>query len=903
MRINARRWVPSIALLAVLLTVGSARTTWSEEQPDAKVAPRTFALLIGCNEYPELKKTVPPARYEARIRLAGCVNDVELMRKTLMESMEVPAAHITTLAGWDADDAATRPSGANIRAALEALAKRTYKPGDRVIVHYSGHGVQQADENGDEADGLDEAWLVADATKDKKRGFAGTLRDEEIGAYLAAIRARGASVWCLMDCCHSATGTRGADDEPVRTRGFDPAVLDIEVVPAATRGATDPHETSPMALLGKDAAGLCVFYAAQSYQEVPEVRLPKDGAERKSYGLLTTAVVRALSHAGPGLTYGELYEHVVAAYRDLGHQHTVQPYAEGDLAGRVFGSGRALGVSLVVRKTGPRKLELNAGALHGLVEGTELDVFPLGHAGGDDGKLGRVRVNRVGPATSALRPAEGDNGTWVRDGSGTWSARIARFVVGDRSLPLELVDARGRKVEQDVAAEDVRSVLESTVTKARFPPASDAQPAAWQLELDGDGRPVALRPARRGGPAPRFAVNADTLEGTLLSVYRAESLLRLTGRDPGMGRLPRNLRLQVHVREPGGNSRLLSSGGRVVPGSFLDIGLIKEEATAGSHAETVDVYVFWIDPHYGIYKLYPNDTGGPRLAENALSSAEKPIRVGQPGGEGISDVSQGLERLVVFAAPKRSDAGRLQLDFLEQSPLKRVRGVGSGKHEGVEDFLYDLAFGEPKTRGRLTPVKRVSQNLAMRVYTFETRWNAIRIPMPVEGRPRTRLYSKPVAPVAPGQPSAWALGRDVHLAPAGRDGPWCLLVGQALEAAHVLIDLDGEVDKARRTPKGLQTLVATRSFDAEIALRIESEPRRALAWYDRDDDGTFDLLLVDRDGDHRADMRYVRSGDGWGKPADVDIELLSTGHLPGIEGRAARTRSLQRLGAIAGGGG
>ena len=64
--------------------------------------------------------------------------------------------------------------------------------------------------------------------------------------------------------------------------------------PAATRPVADGHERLPFGDTDGGMNGIVVFYAAQSFQEVPEIRVPKRGEGSKAYGLLTTSVARAL---------------------------------------------------------------------------------------------------------------------------------------------------------------------------------------------------------------------------------------------------------------------------------------------------------------------------------------------------------------------------------------------------------------------------------------------------------------------------------------------------------------------------------------------------------------------------------------------------------------------------------
>jgi hypothetical protein len=60
--------------------------------------------------------------------------------------------------------------------------------------------------------------------------------DDVLGVKIDAIRSRGATVWAVIDACHSGTVTRGEDV----TRSVDPALLGVpDAAPvAATRGGT-----------------------------------------------------------------------------------------------------------------------------------------------------------------------------------------------------------------------------------------------------------------------------------------------------------------------------------------------------------------------------------------------------------------------------------------------------------------------------------------------------------------------------------------------------------------------------------------------------------------------------------------------------------------------------------------
>ena len=116
------------------------------------------ALLIGINRY----KAVPG--------LQGSVNDVETMREILISRWGFQPRNITLLM----DENATR---AAMLAALNTLVQ-VAGPADTVYFHYSGHGSQVQDLNGDEPDGLDETIV----SQDGRSGDVRDIVDDELDA-------------------------------------------------------------------------------------------------------------------------------------------------------------------------------------------------------------------------------------------------------------------------------------------------------------------------------------------------------------------------------------------------------------------------------------------------------------------------------------------------------------------------------------------------------------------------------------------------------------------------------------------------------------------------------------------------------------------------------------------------
>lgn len=103
--------------------------------------------------------------------------------------------------------------------ALDNLAKRATR-GDVIYIHFSGHGQQITDLDGDEPDGYDEAWIPYDACKDYSGKYKGQnhIVDDELFDFLNQMRVKvgdKGKIIVVSDACHSGSGSRGDEDEDV----------------------------------------------------------------------------------------------------------------------------------------------------------------------------------------------------------------------------------------------------------------------------------------------------------------------------------------------------------------------------------------------------------------------------------------------------------------------------------------------------------------------------------------------------------------------------------------------------------------------------------------------------------------------------------------------------------------
>lgn len=361
-------WVTG-ALLLVPPVVPPKAPRGIARPPSVAVAPdsgRKVALIIAIARYP---------RASGYTRLSSD-NDVPLLRAAL-QRQGFDGGAIRVLA----DSQATR---AGILQALDDLAAGA-RPGDVVVVHYSGHGHQITDDNGDELDGLDEVLVPFDARGDvDPETYKGQfhVRDDELEPRLTRLRERvapGGNVVVFIDACHSGSATRSA--LPVRG-GLPPIGKPART---ATRGREDGAGwiSAPPATRGAPAgsagpAPMVIFSAARQDQLASEVELK---GEDRTAGSLSVGLSRALANldaAGGRVTYRALFDQVKGWMQ--GEVPLQTPQLEGDADVELF-SGRAVTQRPYLRVAstdGDSLAVIEGGSLVGLLPGTRLAFHAIG---------------------------------------------------------------------------------------------------------------------------------------------------------------------------------------------------------------------------------------------------------------------------------------------------------------------------------------------------------------------------------------------------------------------------------------------------------------------------------------------------------------------------------------------
>lgn len=241
----------------------------------------TYALMIGINDYPTPtdEKGQPMKDEKGNVidnDLRGPKNDVKSIQDLMLKNYGVKSSNIKSLLDKDA-------SGKNLLESLKWI-MNSAKPGDQVVLFYSGHGGQIPTEDKSEKDGKDEVFVLADGA---------LVVDDLINDLRNILTTNGINFTGIFDSCFS--GGMSRDAGPNKRFKFLPNVTKyknyktfkakLPSMPAVRPNAT----TKAMASKGSFA----FLYAGREDQ--PTIDLGSDDPKVESHGLFTLALTAIVS--------------------------------------------------------------------------------------------------------------------------------------------------------------------------------------------------------------------------------------------------------------------------------------------------------------------------------------------------------------------------------------------------------------------------------------------------------------------------------------------------------------------------------------------------------------------------------------------------------------------------------
>ena len=253
----------------------------------------TRALIIGVDSYP------------GRAALRGAVNDARLMNQALSWSKESvlllneQATVQRILTEWRRLNAASRP-------------------GDYVVVHFSGHGLRVPTRDARNRVQMDTAFVTAEYDLLGGDLAAGLLLNSTIGEIASDMEQQGLQLVLIADTCYSLgiiRGGCGQRDDPCRSLDFDPTDLrPIQVNDGSVQ-------------LGRTRPNVILIAAALESEAVREIQF-----NSQNHGALSVAIAEALTgqadmNRDGRVTLGELDRYVVSRTRRLGHGQQASVHA------------------------------------------------------------------------------------------------------------------------------------------------------------------------------------------------------------------------------------------------------------------------------------------------------------------------------------------------------------------------------------------------------------------------------------------------------------------------------------------------------------------------------------------------------------------------------------------------
>lgn len=633
------------------------------------------ALLVGVSELVNQPQS---------LWLQAPRNDVMLMRDALLKQ-GFAAPDITVLA--DGVSGAALPESRAIHEALGRLLAQS-KSGDFVLMYFSGHGARWRDgtKRYQEPDGLAENFLARDVrgAVGVDTALAGGVRDVDFDAWVQAFLARNVFVWSVFDTCAATSMTRSANagvatataegpaDDEVRWRGLRAAQL-RGAMPAATADA--PAPSAPPASERVARARYVAFFASESHQITPELRLPRKSRGAQPQGLLTWAVVGALERRPA--TWRELFDGVLSFYPpvidELAQRFPTRelpsPVAEGNLDAQLFANSAVAASTRPVwraQRSGDT-LTLQAGLIDGLQPQQEVRLAATMEDGTVRSAQARLLQADIDSARVAVPPA-----LRALSGAASWSA-----------APLAPPPALALRVRSDKGLLPPRMNLDypASVVSAGNAPAPGEAPAdvRW-TDLGAAGQRIeVLSPALRSGSEAATQVLPDqaALRRRLEALARLKWWTQLSALGNGSSAQVDGLEAVLEIWS--GERLVRSEPVQKAGASLLPLRSGERAALSVRNASghSIDMVVVGVDAQGGLRAVYPDDPGETNRFERGTRDAPAVKRFELPW----------------FEAP----GGRLLVLASTASPYSSPRLFGAGPMEA--------AAPEVRVRGQLSEGK------------------------------------------------------------------------------------------------------------------------------------------------------------------------------------------------------
>lgn len=302
---------------------------------------RRIALVVGVGQY----------KNEDILDLPGPPEDAKRIYSLLTDnkSYQFPKQNVCLLL----DEQASKQ---NVIRAFEKRLIGPAKKDDIIVFYYAGHGSQITDLDNDEADNMDETFVLHNSRTDDVLDFV----DDEFNRLISRLYEKTKNIAIFLDSCNSGTATRGE----YLARFTEPLILDD--LPQS-RGTGDSRPE----LLFDAMPGLVVFTAASD---------GTSALERSGRGIFTDAILSTFAPTSTTpSTYMQASRQIPALI--MAQKSNQIPYFQGDLNQIIFSTEHikkphSWDITHIDSATKNPIIQLSGSPLPGLDVGAELRVFP-----------------------------------------------------------------------------------------------------------------------------------------------------------------------------------------------------------------------------------------------------------------------------------------------------------------------------------------------------------------------------------------------------------------------------------------------------------------------------------------------------------------------------------------------
>ncbi|KAF4983465.1 hypothetical protein FZEAL_1194 [Fusarium zealandicum] len=476
--------------------------------------PAHYAILVGINAYPDKP-------------LKGCVRDIENVRSLLQQHKPPVQIKVFTATsnpnGEDLgpiEDTKSLPTHSNVTAALEHITFNAQR-GDRVYIHYSGHGTQV--ERKSAFSNTSTRDLALPLLHGDRGGGTRCLGGHQLGMKLNAMVNKGLVVTLVLDCCFAASVYR---QDRLNVRFLPPSPeygLDFtddgdKTIESAEETSSAYRDVSMTPSWLIDPKGYAVLSGCDSHEEATEVIL-----KGESYGALSHHLYLTLGDNGLNRRHKDIHRRLCVKFRESALNQSPKLYGNKDQC--FFGQPEIEStVETISLVRDGQNLLLQAGRAHGISDGDELILYPSTLSNRDPGlptNIIAATVDSAQPLTSTLVLGGTPNSSTLIN----WVAEL-RTRSCLRGFPVSLSENLHR-TDEWLKTLDMRSLM----TRG---PAED-QPFAFHVGLvdkeytilNGSGQQVMNLP-----PMPQDLVGSDDVSAVIEHLTRYQLVKSLRNDSP-----------------------------------------------------------------------------------------------------------------------------------------------------------------------------------------------------------------------------------------------------------------------------------------------------------------------------------------------------------------------------------